>query len=128
MIAIIAGLAGVALLAFFFARKWKLDQAQKAASAAGLAGLDLSSIRTREELVAAFDAVTLDQIGDEARNWNHRVIAGEFVEQQPANTDPANELASLYEKARYAPLDEDLTPHEFADAQRDLHVLAGVSA
>jgi hypothetical protein len=125
---IVAGVLGALMLAFFFFRKYKLEKEQALLAAAGRQGLDLSSIRTREELVAAFDAVSLDKIGDAALNWNHRVIADQFAEVQPANVEPANELAGLYEKARYAPEDEDLTQNEFADARRDLHTLAGADA
>jgi len=114
-------------LAILLLRKWKLNQAGRAAGLdAGKTGIDLDTIRTREELVRAFDHVSLDQIGEEARSWNHRVIADQIADTRPAQAEPAGELAGLYERARYAPLDEDLSPGEFADARRDLRVIAGV--
>jgi hypothetical protein len=110
-------------------RRWKFDQARRAApGVGGPGGIDFDAIRTREELVRAFDHVSLDQIGEEARAWNHRVIADQFAEVKPAQADPANELAGLYERARYAPLDENLSAGDFDDARRDLRTLAGGAA
>lgn len=128
-LAVIVGIGGAALLAALLLRQWKLKQAERTvAHVTGKPGIDFDSIRTREELVRAFDHVSLDQIGQEARSWNHRVIADRFAESRPAQAEPADELAGLYERARYAPLDEDLTGGEFADARRDLRVIAGVPA
>jgi len=127
-LAIIAGIAGAIFLAVLLLRKWKLHQAERAATVgAGKTGIDFDSVRTREQLVCAFDHVSLDQMGEEARAWNHRVIADQFAETRPAHAEPADQLAGLYERARYAPLDEDLTSTEFSDARRDLRVIAGVA-
>jgi hypothetical protein len=127
-LAIIAAIAAGIFLAVLLLRKWKLNREQKAAGVmSGKDGIDFDSIRTREQLVTAFDHVSLDQIGEEARTWNHRVIADEFAETRPVYAEPANELAGLYERARYAPLDEDLTTGEFSDARRDLRTIAGVT-
>jgi hypothetical protein len=126
---VIAGIAGAFLLGLMLFRRWKIDQARRMAQGAGGPnGFDYDSIRTREELVRAFDHVSLNQIGEEARSWNHRVIADQFVEVKPAQAEPANELAGLYERARYAPLDEDLSTGDFADARRDLRAIAEIPA
>jgi hypothetical protein len=128
-LAVIVGIAVGILLAILLLRKWRLHQIERAAAhTTGKAGIDLDAIRTREELVRAFDHVSLDQIGEEARSWNHRVIADQIAGARPAQAEPAGELAGLYERARYAPLDEDLSAGEFADARRDLRVIAGVPA
>jgi hypothetical protein len=126
---VIAGVAGALFLALLLFRRWKFDQARRAAQGAGGPnGIDFDAIRTREELVRAFDHVSLDQIGEEARSWNHRVVADQFAETKPDQAAPATELAGLYERARYAPQDEDLSTGEFADARRDLRALAGSPA
>jgi hypothetical protein len=128
-LAVIAAIAGALLLAFLLFRKFKLNRDEKAMAAAGRPGaIDFDSIRSREQLVNVFNAVSLEQCGEDARNWNHRVIADRFKEVKPAVADPANEVAGLYERARYAPTDEDLSTGEFADARRDLRALAGVTA
>lgn len=124
-LAIIAAIAAAVFLALLLFRRWKFDQARRAAQGAGGPnGFDYDSIRTREELVRAFDHVSLNQMGEEARTWNHRVIADQFAEVKPAQAAPASELAGLYERARYAPVDEDLSAGDFADARRDLRALA----
>lgn len=126
---VIAGIAAAFLLALYLLRKWKADQALRAAQAAGgAAGIDFDAIRTRDELVRAFDHVSLTQMGEDARSWNHRVIADQFAEVKPVTAEPAAELAGLYERARYAPLDEDLSAGDFADARRDLRAIAEAPA
>jgi hypothetical protein len=128
-LAVIAGIAGALFLALLLFRRWKLDQARRAAhGAGGPNGFDYDSVRTREELVRAFDHVSLNQIGEDARSWNHRVIADQFAEVKPAQAVPAAELAGLYERARYAPLDEDLSAGDFVDARRDLRAIAETPA
>jgi hypothetical protein len=129
-LAIIAGIAGAIFLAVLLLRKWQANREKRAAAAAHAlkAGIDFDAIRTREALVQAFDTVSIDQCGEDARSWNHRVIADQLGQARPVVADPADELAGLYERARYAPLDEDLAPGEFADARRDLRAVAGVPA
>ncbi len=126
-LAVIVGIAGGIVLLIVLLRKWQLKrEAQATLAQAGRAGYDFSGVRTREQLVTAFDTVSIDRIGDEARAWNHRVIADQFGVVQPGNLEPANELGGLYEQARYAPPDEDLQPVEYAAARKDLGALAGV--
>ena len=128
-LAIIAGIVAAIFLAILIFRKWKFNQEQKAAMATlGKSGIDFDSIRSREELVRVFNAVSLDQCGEDARPWNHRVVADEFGRARPAVAAPADQVAGLYERARYAPSDEDLSNNEFADARRDLRLLAGAPA
>ncbi len=128
-LAVIAGLAGAIFLTVLLLRKWQLNREVARAGAHLMPGpLDFSSVRTREQLVEAFDTVSLDQCGDEARAWNHRVIAGQIGDTRPAVAEPAAELGRMYEVARYAPPDEDLPPTDYADARKGLSVIAGVPA
>jgi hypothetical protein len=127
-LAIIAGIVGAIFLVFLLLRKWKLDRLQRAAGVIdGATSIDFDSIQSREELVRVFNRVSLDRCGEDARPWNHRVVADHFGQTQPAHAQPANDVAGLYERARYAPADEDLTAREFADARRDLRTIAGVT-
>src|SRR5262245_41468525 len=78
-LAVIAGIAGAIFLAVLLFRKWKLHQEEKAAAMHAVRnGIDFDSIRTREQLVHAFDHVSLDRMGDDVRTWNHRVIADQL--------------------------------------------------
>jgi hypothetical protein len=128
-LAVIAGLVGAIFLAVLLMRKWQLNrEAARVGAHATHGPLDFSGVRTREQLVEAFDTVSLDQIGDEARAWNHRVIADQIADARPAVAEPAAELGRMYEVARYAPPDEDLPPTDYADARKGLSVIAGVPA
>lgn len=90
--------------------------------------VDPSAVMTRADLIRAFEHLSLAQLGVEARTWNHREIAvglgGEEIERRRA----ADELADLYERARYAPESEPLPPEAMATARRALTHLAGVAA
>jgi hypothetical protein len=107
-----------------------------------------AQIRTRGQLVQAFEYLSLLNFGLDAQSWNHRVIAEHLSEKKsptgreivtvPGPPDATtggsrrehmvHELAELYERARYAPPGESLTDAGLAAARTDLCLLAGVSA
>jgi hypothetical protein len=82
--------------------------------------------QTREELVRAFEHLSLLRLGRDAVHWNHVEIAGRLGEGDRRRT--AEQLAGLYEKARYAPASDPLPDAAIATARRDLCLLAGVPA
>jgi hypothetical protein len=90
------------------------------------------AVRTRDELVRAFEYLSLLLLGPASRAWNHRDIAfaiGVGDEGRAGRRrDEADRLADLYEQARYAPGDEPLSEQHLAEARRALCFLAGVSA
>jgi hypothetical protein len=108
-------------------------------------------VLSRREMVLAFEYLSLLNLGPDARNWNHRVIATRLaeekilkkhraigvseptrskpVEMQPVN-DPLHqlvvgELASVYEQARYAPPGDTLSEASLESARRNFCLLAG---
>jgi hypothetical protein len=89
-----------------------------------------AAVRTREDLIKAFEHLSLLLLGRPAQSWNHRQIA-DGMGQSPASDGSrhrvANELAGLYEVVRYAPPEGPLTETDLAAARRDLCYLAGVS-
>jgi hypothetical protein len=88
--------------------------------------VDPSEVADARQLVEAFEYLSVLRCGDEARVWNHRVIAGALgVDAHPA---PADRVAGLYERARYAPPAEPLTDADLRAARRDLSLLAGKSS
>lgn len=124
--AVIMGIVAAIFIALVFFRKWQATREARAEQALARANsLDFSRIKTREELVEAFETVSLTKCGDDARNWNHRVIAEQIGDQHPTQAEPADELGRLYEVARYAPPEEDLAPTDYDDARRNLTTLAG---
>lgn len=87
------------------------------------------AVATRDELVRAFDYLTLLCLGPPARFWNHREIGHRLGNDQAQQRQQAAEaLTELYEQARYAPPDELLPPGEMETARRHLCFLAGASA
>src|SRR5581483_12253552 len=104
--------------------------------------VDPAAIKTREELIQAFEYLSLLNLGPAARNWNHLAIAdglrntrpsavpstAALERSTPASGAAADELASLYEQARYAPPSDPLPDTALITARRDLCLLAGVSS
>jgi hypothetical protein len=121
---------GIGIVAI--AAVWKLLADRRAArTAAGLAGwrlgpwpVDPTQVTTREELIRAFEYLSLLRFGRAARSWNHRAIARRLGDQ---SAEAAQHLAMLYEKARYAPPADPLPDEAVRDARRDLCLLAGVA-
>jgi hypothetical protein len=98
-----------------------------------------TAVRTREELIRAFEYLSLLRLGPAARHWHHLAIAsglgrlsGDAVTAtgwgytSAERRQAALQLASLYERARYAPPGEPLPEAALATARRDLCLLAGV--
>jgi hypothetical protein len=98
------------------------------------------AVATREELIRAFEYLSLLCLGAPARSWNHEVIAARLGQEAgganraaplltwdpDARRQAAEALAGLYEKARYAPGSQPLPEAALAAARRDLCFLAGV--
>jgi hypothetical protein len=89
-----------------------------------------ATIATRAELIQAFEYLSMLRLGPNARSWNHRAIAAQLGEPEGASgtsRQAADDLASLYERARYAPLADSLPTDALASARRDLCLLAGMA-
>jgi hypothetical protein len=82
-------------------------------------------VSTREQLVAAFDYLALLLIGAEAKTFNHRAIAQRLNDNPPPRQEAVNQLAALYEQARYAP-EHDMSATALETARRHLCLLAGM--
>ncbi|HZT83143.1 MAG TPA: hypothetical protein VFA26_23140 [Gemmataceae bacterium] len=116
---------------------WLVLRRRKPAAAASETGwrlgpwpVDPRAVRTREDLVRAFEYLALLLLGPAARNWHHREIAARLglAADSDERRHAADHLAGLYEQARYAPLADPLPEGELETARRDLCSLAGVAA
>ena len=89
--------------------------------------VDPAQIATRGQLIQACDYLALLMFGAEARTWNHRAIARRMLEAdlQPGAVE---ELANLYETARYTTGPEMLDANERAAIRHHLCLLAEVPA
>jgi len=98
-----------------------------------------TAVQTREELIRAFEYLSVLLLGPAARHWHHLAIAASLGRSSGATVSArrwgdgsaerrqaAQQLATLYERARYAPPAEPLPEAALATARRDLCLLAGV--
>jgi hypothetical protein len=122
------GLLVVAALA------WRLVGV-RLARAAGLAGgprpgpwpVRPGELRTRADVIRAFEHLALLRLGEPARNHHHRHIADDLGRDRTDRRRAAADLATAYEQARYAPPTDPFPESTLAAARRDLVSLAGVS-
>jgi hypothetical protein len=89
--------------------------------------LDPRTIRDRDDLVRAFEYLSVLVNGADARTWNHRTIAGGFRKNVAGAADSADELADAYCVARYTPPDRPMSDFEVETARTHLCRLARVS-
>lgn len=85
------------------------------------------NINSREDVVKAFEYLSVLYCGPAAKMWTHSTIAEALNHLAITHEDAAVKLARLYELARYAPLDEPLTRVEVIEARHLVCDLAGVS-
>lgn len=126
---VLLALAAAAYLAW---RYWPAGGPTPAAEALGRwpGGwpVDPRTIADREELVKAFEYLSVLLCGDAARVWNHHTIAAALRQQVPGAELVADDLAHLYELARYTPPGDRLAEADLIRARRSLCHLAGVPA
>jgi len=82
--------------------------------------VDPKKVATREDVVKAFEHLSLAKIGLPAVHWHHRQIANVLGGQAPERKEAVDQLAGLYEKARYTPAQEHFTEAEIAAARTRL--------
>jgi hypothetical protein len=87
--------------------------------------VDPARIRTREELIKAFDHLALLHGGKPARHWHHREVADNLGKPDEHRRATADRLAMAYAHARYAPPQEPLPDVHLDLARQDLVTLAG---
>jgi hypothetical protein len=122
-------LAVVAVFVWFQLKNLKAREAAVAFAGGGLGPwpVDPRSINTREDVVKAFEYLSVLICGPSAKNWTHGTIAAALADLAATHEETALMLARLYELARYAPLNEPLTAAELVEARKLVCALAGVS-
>ena len=65
--------------------------------------VDPAGVKSRADLIRAFEYLSLLRCGEPARTWHHRAIAACLGGTASDRRAAAAQLAELYEQARYAP-------------------------
>jgi hypothetical protein len=127
---VLLGLVIFGLLLWVWVKNLPPSEPAAAGTGGGLGPwpIDPRAINTREDVVKAFEYLSVLICGPAARNWTHGTIAGALSDLAVTHGQTAVKLARLYELARYAPLDEPLTRDELAEARDIVCDLAGVTA
>jgi hypothetical protein len=126
-------LALIVVGAFIWWRYWYIPRAAAAGAGSVADGLgpwpvDPRRINSREDVVKAFEYLSVLICGPTARTWTHGTIAEALARLAATHDQTAMMLARLYELARYAPLEEPLTAEELLEARQLVCALAGVPA
>jgi hypothetical protein len=82
-------------------------------------------VGTRQDIVRAFEYLSLLKLGPAAQSRNHVELAAELGELESERSRAAERLAGIYEKARYMPANEALPLTAVVAARRELCQLAG---
>jgi hypothetical protein len=86
--------------------------------------VDPARVTTAAQLIAAFEYLARLRLGNRARAWNHRFVAGRLAAGSIERRRAAHELAELYEHARYAPDVLAFSEDVLSRARRQLCFLA----
>jgi hypothetical protein len=92
-----------------------------------LAPVDPQQIRTAADVVHAFEWWSVQLLGPAARSWTHATIVQALHRKAVVQKEQAEELAQLYELARYAPEATELPPQVWNRARHILCQWAGIS-
>lgn len=124
---LVAALVGGFFLWRYLARRLKVPDNRIDPYALGPWPVDPFHLASRQDVVVAFEHLSVLVCGEVAKTWTHTTIAGALSELAMAEPQRAMLLARLYELARYTPADEPLTTAELAEARRIVCKLAGFS-
>ena len=117
-------LVGGVLFYLFYVRHSKTVE-EVAVESVRVWPVDPLQVNSREDVVKAFEFLSISKCGDVAMNWHHLQIADRMGINEPSHKDAANLLARLYEKARYAPANEQFDDLDIAEARARFSQLAG---
>jgi hypothetical protein len=125
------GLLWVALIILLVVIVWKFLRAQSQARSPGGRGWKLGpwpvspeAIASREELILAFEYLSLLKLGPAALSRNHLALAEALAGKKEEGRHAARHLAALYELARYAPERNPISDDALIAARRELCYLA----
>jgi hypothetical protein len=78
------------------------------------------SIKTRDDVIRAFEYLSVLQLGPSALTWNHVDITVALGRRFPALSADACQLGAHYEQARYAPASDTMSPASVRTAREEI--------
>lgn len=123
ILAVLLGLAGLALLAGKVARNRAAGNSDAALAALG-PPLTPEQIHDRSDVVRAFHQVALKGGHAVEDWWNHRDAALSLAASAPQKESAVSNLVDVYEHARYLPEDVPLTPDKIESARAAVRSLS----
>jgi hypothetical protein len=84
------------------------------------------AVASRQDVIQAFEYLSLLSLGPTAQSRNHLDLAAELGQTALDRRRSADRLAAVYEQARYTPKDEPISADALAAARNELCFLAGV--
>ena len=117
---------GVAIAIGYVALRYKVrsEQIRRETEEAQLA-TDIDTIRTRDDVVRAFHAMTKQRFQSAQLWWTNRFITEKFELSLPEHSSPIRTLSGIYEQARYFPMDHQLSSGQIEDAKLALKQCKG---
>jgi hypothetical protein len=122
VILVVLGVVVVAGILWHF-RGGRISNAGSGGRVLGPWPLDPARVASREELIRAFEYLSLLRCGEPARTWHHRAIAERLGGTEAERRAAAERLATLYEHARYTPVTGG--EPDWSAAREPLTLLAG---
>jgi hypothetical protein len=109
---------GALVVVAWQASRWlRQDKGNERSAGLGPWPVNPATVATRAELVEAFDYLAILVLGSPARSWHHRAIARALAERDASLAGTADQLAVLYEQARYTDGADELPTAERDDAR-----------
>jgi uncharacterized membrane protein YgcG len=121
-------LIGIGVALYVLVMKYQERERQEAAPVLQkLPPIDPNEVKTRQDLVEAFDRMSLYKVGERVRVWNHRVIETNLEKIAGNEPQAARELTNLYEQARYLPAHFEMSESQLSQARQHLRTLGEAS-
>ena len=120
---VVLAIAG-ALAFFVFRYRYRSEQVRRELLEAQLTPR-IDEIRSREDVVRAFHALAKQRFKSAQAWWTYGHVTAQFQFALPEHSTPIRTLSSLYEQARYFPMEHQLTADQIEDAKLALKQCEG---
>lgn len=121
----LVGLVALGAIAFFVLRFRSRSEQEKRVVLEAQWAPKIDEIRTREDVVRAFHALAKQRLQATQAWWTCGYVTHRFEQSLPQHTPQIRTLAGLYEKARYFPMEYDLTVDQIENAKHALKQCKG---